>query len=102
MTELKCSVEGCTQVFQTEELVSPLATFICKHHPRSVQMATQGRVYNPSVDSKDEEIHFQDHSFDKTLHSGAYSPKPESIRLEEEIISAGFHIEDEDSSIDVD
>lgn len=32
MNIIKCSVGGCESVFQTEEAVSPKATFLCRFH----------------------------------------------------------------------
>ena len=51
----------------TEEAVSPNASFICKDHPREVQVQAAGRKYSPETDEADKEIHFQNHQFDKDL-----------------------------------
>ena len=71
MNEIKCKVEGCTEVFRTEEPVSLKARFICKNHPKEVQIRAVGRKYNPKTDEADEEVHFQNHQFDKDLNRKA-------------------------------
>lgn len=58
----------------TEEAISPNARFICKDHPREVQVQAAGRKYNPVTDEADKVVHFQDHQFDKDLRR---SGKPE-------------------------
>ncbi len=51
MNTVKCGVEECPSVFQTEEPLSPNAKYICKHHT--------------SVDQK---VHFQWHQFDRNMN----------------------------------
>ena len=53
----------------TEEAVSPNASFICKDHPREVQVQAAGRKYNPETDESDKDVHFQDTQFDKDLRT---------------------------------
>lgn len=67
MNEIKCRIVGCTEVHLTEEAVSSDATFFCKNHPRAVQVRVVRGIYKPVTDRKDEEVHFQDHQFDKAL-----------------------------------
>ena len=64
MNEIKCSIEGCLEVFRTTEPVSKDVRFICKNHPKEVQVRAVGRVYNPKTDGADEEVRFQTHQFD--------------------------------------
>jgi hypothetical protein len=66
MNEVKCKIEGCKEVFKTEEAVSAECRFICKNHPRTVQLAEMGRIPEEK-DSKDERVHFQETQFDKEL-----------------------------------
>jgi len=61
---IRCSIEGCASEFSTEEVVSPNATFICRHHPRAEQVKAAGRLYDSDRDERDKEIRFQEHSFD--------------------------------------
>ena len=70
MNSIPCKVKGCTNVHLTEEAVSPNASFICKGHPREVQVRAAGRKYNPETDEADKDVHFQDHQFDKDLRIG--------------------------------
>lgn len=79
MNEIKCKIEGCKEVFKTEEAVSSGARFICKNHPRTVQLAEAGRVPQES-DFKDAAVHFQDHQFDSFFESGS---KKKSIPIKE-------------------
>ena len=74
MNSIPCKVKGCTNVHLTEEAISPKASFICKDHPREVQIQAAGRKYNPKTDEADKDVHFQDHQFDKDLRR---SSKPE-------------------------
>ena len=77
MNSINCKIKGCKEVFLTEEAVSPLARFVCKNHPRSVQLAEVGRVMTEK-DEKDKEVHFQECQFDPGLASGA-SPQVDSF-----------------------
>jgi hypothetical protein len=74
MNSIPCKVKGCTNVHQTEEAVSPNASFICKEHPREVQVEAAGRKYNPETDEADRDVHFQDHQFDKDLRRSTKVP----------------------------
>ena len=68
----------------TEEAVSPKASFICKDHPREIQVQAAGRKYNPITDEADKDVHFQDHQFDKNLGTGTIpegGDREDSIRL---------------------
>ena len=76
MNEVKCKIEGCKEVFKTEEAVSAEARFICKNHPRTVQLAEAGRIIQES-DFKDATVHFQEFQFDHDLASGS-SPNVDS------------------------
>ena len=73
ISEILCAVPGCGNKFKTGEPVSPRVRFICKHHPRSEQVAAAGREYNPETDNQDLKVHFQEHAFDKEL-DGSHSP----------------------------
>jgi len=74
VNEIKCKIEGCSNVFRTNEPVSPEARFICKDHPRNVQLAAVGRTYNEKWDNEDAEVHFQEHAFDPKLTRRPDSP----------------------------
>jgi len=65
MNELRCTIEGCTTVFKTEEPISINARYICSKHDRATQVRAAGRVFNPDADFRDAEVKFQDHAFDK-------------------------------------
>jgi hypothetical protein len=67
MNKIKCSVKDCDSVFETPEGVFPDARFICKNHPRKIQVKAVGRKFNERFDNKDQSIHFQDTQFDKKL-----------------------------------
>jgi hypothetical protein len=67
MTELRCAVPGCREMFRTNEPLHANARFICKNHPRKTQVETAGRVYHPEADHKDEAVHFQDVQFDREI-----------------------------------
>ena len=69
MNEIKCRIEGCTEVFKTEEAVSRNAGFICKNHSREEQVRAAGRSYSES-DEADKQVHFQTHQFDRNLDRG--------------------------------
>lgn len=66
MNEVKCKIKGCKEVFRTEQPVSAKARFICKNHPRSVQLKAVGRSVK-KTDSNDEKVKFQTHQFDREL-----------------------------------
>jgi hypothetical protein len=53
MSTLKCWVEGCNSVFQTEEQLASNAKYTCRLHMPSKQR-----------------VRFQSHQFDKQLRSG--------------------------------
>ena len=74
MNSIPCKVKGCTNVHLTEEAISPKASFICKDHPREVQIQAAGRKYNPKTDEADKDVHFQDHQFDKDLRRSSEVP----------------------------
>jgi hypothetical protein len=67
MSELRCAVPECKEVFYTNELLHPNARFVCKNHPRKVQFTTIGRDYNPATDHPDQATHFQDTQFEREL-----------------------------------
>lgn len=77
MIEIKCAIPGCSNVFRTEEAVSPNFRYICSGrvaygddaltHERADQLAAVGRSYNPKSDEADKEVHFQNHQFDREL-----------------------------------
>jgi hypothetical protein len=68
---IRCKVvtEGvrCESVIQTAESVSENAGFICRNHPRSVQVKAAKRAYDPILDEADKNIHFQDVAWDPDL-----------------------------------
>lgn len=53
MNTLKCHIEGCDSVFQTNEPLAPDAKYTCRLHMPSKQR-----------------VRFQSHQFDKQLRSG--------------------------------
>lgn len=67
MTVLSCAVEKCESTIEVDGPVSGKALFICKNHPRSVQVQAAGRVYDERRDEADKEIHFQTVQFDPEL-----------------------------------
>ena len=72
MTTINCKVEEkgvrcSTTIEVTEEIAKNFNGFICKNHPRSVQVRANGRQYDPAKDEKDKVLHFQEHQFDKDL-----------------------------------
>jgi len=67
MTTVRCRVDGCNASINVTEAVSPNVSFICKNHPRSVQVKANGRVYDERRDEADKEVHFQDVQFDPDL-----------------------------------
>lgn len=72
MTTINCKVEEkgvrcSTTIEVTEEIAKNFNGFICKNHPRSVQVRANGRQYDPAKDEKDKDIHFQETQFDKDL-----------------------------------
>ena len=71
MTTINCIVEEkgvrCSTTLEVSEPLSPQYRFICKNHPRSVQVRANGRQYNPAKDEKDKDLHFQEVQFDKDL-----------------------------------
>lgn len=69
MNVIKCKIAGCTNEFKTEEAVSKNASYICKDHPRMVQVLAV-RPYDPHSDNVDANIRFQEHQFDKELTRG--------------------------------
>lgn len=77
MNTLKCMIEGCLNFFSTEETVSENVRYICKNHPRAVQVRAAGRSYDERADNLDTEVHFQEYQFDKDLARGG-SPKIDS------------------------
>jgi len=50
MNSIKCGIEECPSVFQTEEALSPNARYVCRLHPKVEQ-----------------EVFFQENQFDKDM-----------------------------------
>jgi hypothetical protein len=83
MSQIKCRIKGCPSVHNTEESVSPKATFVCSGlgadgykipgHTRKEVLTAIGRVYNKEKDEADSKIKFQDHQFDRELGAGKKS-----------------------------
>jgi hypothetical protein len=76
MTIVRCKVfKGKTRCSATIEFDEPLSTnfsgYICKDHPRSVQVQAAHREYDPVKDEADKEIHFQDVAWDPELGGNA-------------------------------
>ena len=67
MNVVKCIVPNCKEEFRTSESVSPGARFICKNHPREVQVRANGRVFDEKKDTQDMSIRFQNKQFDHSL-----------------------------------
>lgn len=75
MTEIRCVVFNnkgvqCSSVFTTKEVVGPKAKFICKNHNRAEQVRANDRIYDPTKDEADKDLHFQDFQFDDKLSGG--------------------------------
>ena len=76
MTTINCKVEEkgvrcSTTIEVTEEIAKNFNGFICKNHPRSVQVRANGRQYDPAKDEKDKELHFQSVQHDPDLRRSA-------------------------------
>src|SRR6266699_7010508 len=71
MNLVRCAIEGCLEVFKTAETLSPNARFICKNHPRKVQVEAVGRKYDVKKDETDQDVHFQDCQFDPEIKRAA-------------------------------
>ena len=69
MNVVRCSVEGCQEIFQTFELVSPIAKFTCRYHIRRIQVEASGRVYDPIKDNRDATTHLDKHQFQHRFDS---------------------------------
>jgi len=67
MNTINCVVPGCTYGFKTAEPVSPKARFVCKNHPRSVQVKAVEREYDENKDNADQDICFQANQLDPNL-----------------------------------
>lgn len=71
MTTIRCIVEEkgarCSATMDIQGEVSPMARFICKNHPRAVQVRANGRKYDPAKDEADKGLHFQETQFDPDL-----------------------------------
>jgi len=74
VTTINCIVEEkgarCSTTLEVTEPLSPSFKFICRNHPRSVQVRANGRPYDPAKDERDKDIRFQTHQFDKDLRRG--------------------------------
>src|SRR4029077_808721 len=70
MTDIHCKVKGCAEVLKTQDPVSANASYICKHHPKAVQLEAAGRAYDPILDEVDKTVKFQSHQFDRSLRNG--------------------------------
>ena len=68
MNEVRCTVSGCSEVFKTEEEVSQNSRYICKNHPREVQVRAASRSYNPDTDEADKKVGFQIYQHDRRLN----------------------------------
>ena len=83
MTKIRCRVfknkKQCETVFETDKLVSASPSFVCKNHPRSVQVEAVGRTYDPIKDERDAESFFQDRQFDGDLDSSGAPESTEHI-----------------------
>jgi hypothetical protein len=70
MFRVPCAVLGCQSAFETNETVKADATFICRHHPREVQLDALGRRSLCGQNrNEDMEAHFQSFQFDTDLDS---------------------------------
>ena len=80
MTTINCKVEEkgvrcSTTIEVTEEIAKNFNGFICKNHPRSVQVRANGRQYDPTRDERDKDLRFQEYQFDEDLGK-EYNRKP--------------------------
>jgi len=66
MNEVKCKIKDCSEVFRTEEPVSDKVRFVCKKHPRSVQLRAVGRSMKKK-DNSDVKVKFQSSQFDPNI-----------------------------------
>ena len=73
MTKIRCRIfknkKQCESIHETNDPVADGASFICRHHPRSVQKQAVGQTYDPVKDEKDADLSFQDTQFDGDLDS---------------------------------
>jgi len=67
--KIKCIIDGCNEIFETEESISVNARFICRHHPRASQVKAVGRTFRESRDLRDQDVRFQNCKFDKSFNS---------------------------------
>jgi hypothetical protein len=71
VTTINCIVEEkgarCSTTIEVTEQLSSGFKFICKNHPRAVQVRASGRVYDPVKDNVDKDVRFQEKQFDKDL-----------------------------------
>lgn len=85
MADIRCIVvdgkgERCSTTVTVSEPVAAKAQYICKNHPRAVQVRANGREYDPVKDEADKELHFQDHQFDKDLSRSSKPTGTEHIQ----------------------
>lgn len=68
MTTIRCRIfqkgKQCSTVFETDEPVLDSPSFVCKNHPRSVQVDAVKRTYDPVKDERDSDASFQNTQFD--------------------------------------
>jgi hypothetical protein len=71
MTTIQCKVEEkgvrCSTTIEVNEPVSDDVSFTCRNHPRAVQARANQRIYDPTHDEADQQVHFQDVQFDPDL-----------------------------------
>ena len=71
MPTVQCAVEEkgvrCGTVVTVAEAVTEGARFICKNHPRTVQVRAAGRKYDPGKDEADSKLRLQNYQFDPDM-----------------------------------
>jgi hypothetical protein len=72
MPDVQCAVKEkgvrCSTVLTVEETVAENARFICKNHPRTVQVRAAGRKYDPTRDETDSRLRLQNYQFDPDMN----------------------------------
>ena len=75
MATIQCKVgegdERCKITIEVLESVSEHVSYICKNHPRAVQLRAAGRVYNYAKDDADKRIRLQEFQFDHDMSRAA-------------------------------
>src|SRR5208282_4071039 len=72
MPDVQCAIEEkgvrCSTVLTVAEAVTENARFICKNHPRTVQVRAASRKYDPTRDEADSKLRLQNYQFDPDMN----------------------------------